>query len=186
MNESKISVRYAKALFLAAESQKVLPEIAKDIHLITGLINESDDFLIFLQSSVVKRHQKKQIFETILGEKVHALTLQFLMLLADNRREIKLPDMCRNFIDLYRKYQGIEPVLITTATELTPDVRNTISSYLEEKTGKTIEMAEKVDNDIIGGLVLRIGDLQYDGSIANQLKKVKESLMEKELFNFTK
>ncbi len=182
MNESKISVRYSKALLMAAENSHILSQVADDMASIAGLCRQSDDFLVFLQSTVIKTSSKKDTFNQIFKQKIHPLTLNFLLLLAENHRESKLPDICRDFHDMYREKQGIAPVVITTAFQLNNEIRQNITRYLQLKTGKKIELTEKVKPEIIGGLVLRIGDLQYDGSISNQLRKVREELSGKEIF----
>lgn len=183
MNQSQISVRYAKALYMAAENSKLLTEVSADLKKILNLYHSSEDFVLFLQSSVIKLTHKISILNDIFMAHVQPLTMRFLILLAENRRETKLPDIFRVFNDIVMEKIGIEPVIITTTASLSPEVKANINRYLKLKTGKTIELTEKVKPEIIGGLVLRIGDLQYDGSIANQLRKVKETLLKSELFD---
>jgi F-type H+-transporting ATPase subunit delta len=181
MNDSKIPVRYAKALFQTALSHQVLEEIERDVRKIMNLYRDSDDFMVFLQSTVIRKSKKATLFSLIFSENVHPLTMRFLLLLTEKRREDKLPDICRNLLDLIREHQGITPVMVTTATPLTGETRNSIRQYLTLQTGRTIELSEKVQPGIIGGLILRIGDLQFDGSISHQLKKVRESLLNREV-----
>ncbi len=185
MNENKISVRYAKALVMAAENNKLLPQVATDMVEIDNLCRNSDDFTVFLQSSVIKTSLKVSVLTDIFNKKVQPLTLNFLILLAQNHRESKLPDICRDFNDMYREKQGIASVVITTSFKLTDEIRKNISQFLQVKTGKKIELSEKVNPDIVGGIILRIGDLQYDGSIANQLRKIRENLIRKEIFDIS-
>lgn len=183
MNQSQISVRYAKALYMAAENSKMLADVSADLAKVMDLYHRSDDFTLFLQSSVIKITRKKSILNEIFTAHIQPLTMRFLILLAENRREANLPDISRVFNDLVMAKQGVESVIITTANELSPEVRQNINRYLQLKTGKTISLKEKINSEIIGGLILRIGDLQYDGSIANQLKNVKENLLKSELFD---
>ena len=181
MNESKIPVRYARALFNAADNSNLLLEVAADIKQIQNVCQNSEEFLLFIQSSIVRKSRKAELLKKIFKEHVHPLTMRFLLLVSDKRREEWLPGICRNYLELMQVHNNISPVVITTAEELMPEVRENISRYLNLKTGKTIELTERVRPEIIGGLVLRIGDLQYDGSISNQLKKIKGILLEREL-----
>lgn len=181
MNNSKIAVRYAKALFLTASEREIVDVVGEDIRRITALMVESPDFIIFLQSSAIKKSKKVELFRQILEPHVHELTLRFVLLVAENRREIYLPDICRDYIQIMREKMNIMPVVVTTAVGLSPEVLDSIRKDLGSKTGKTIELTEKVKPEIIGGLVLRLGDLQFDGSVANQLRKVKEELLRSEL-----
>ncbi len=181
MNENKIPVRYAKALYKAAKNSHVLNDVAADMKQIQNVYQNSDEFVLFLQSSVVRKSQKADLLKKIFKDHVHPLTMRFLLLVSENRREGWLPGICRNYLDVIQVHNNIAPVVITTAEALVPTVRENIYRYLNLKTGKTIELSEKVRPDIIGGLILRIGDLQYDGSISNQLKKIKGALLEREL-----
>ena len=181
MNDSKIPVRYARALFQTALDNQVLDVIEGDVRKLMDLCRESDDFMVFLQSSVVRKSKKAALFTQIFRDSVHPLTLRFLILLTENRREEKLPDICRDLIDLVRDHKGITPVTVTTAMPMNQELRSNISDYLTVKTGRKIELSEKVQPGIIGGLILRIGDLQFDGSIIRQLRKVRESLLNKEV-----
>lgn len=181
MNESKISVRYARALFLAAERCSGINPVASDIGQLSRLIAESAEFKEFLQSTVIRKSRKQEILKQLFEADFHPLTMRLLYLLAENRRESRLFMICLDFTVIVREKQGISPVTVTTAGGLKPDVKEDIRRYLELRTGKTIELNEKIKPEILGGLILRIGDLQYDGSISNQLKKIRESFLKKEL-----
>lgn len=181
MNNSKIAVRYAKALFLSAKEREIVDVVGDDIRRIITLISESPDFVIFLQSSAIQKSKKAELFKLILEPHVHELTLRFVLLVAENRRENFLPDICRDYIQIMRNKMNILPVLVTSAVGLSPELLDFIRIDLGSKTGKTIELTQQVKPEIIGGLVLRLGDLQFDGSVANQLRKVKEELLRSEL-----
>jgi F-type H+-transporting ATPase subunit delta len=184
MNESKISVRYAKALILLAKEENLLPELAGDIRMVAVLCRDSDDFTRLLTNPLIKRVKKTDVFSLIFKEKVHPITLRFLHFVVNNGREAYLPAICRGFNELSQYVQGITPVTVTTAKPLTNDSRNRIMLQLQQKTGKTIELTEKVRTDIIGGLILRVGNIQYDGSVSCQLKKVRESLIDSGIKDF--
>jgi len=181
MNENKIPVRYAKALYKAAENSNVLAEVASDMKQIQDVCLQSEEFIHFLKSAVVRKSQKADLMNKIFKEHVHPLTMRFLLLLSDNRREEWLPGICRDYLDVMKVHHNISSVVVTTAETLVADVRESISRYLHLKTGKSIELSERVRPEIIGGLILRIGDFQYDGSISNQLKKIRGILLERDL-----
>jgi F-type H+-transporting ATPase subunit delta len=181
MNESKISVRYARALYLAAERSGEVPSVASDIRQLSGLIAESDELKEFLKSTVIRKSRKLEILKQLFADDFNPLTMRFLNLLAENRRESRLLMICLDFTVIVREKQGISPVTVTTSGGLNSEVKENIRRFLELKTGKTIELTEKIKPEILGGLILRIGDLQYDGSISNQLKKIRDSFLKKEL-----
>ncbi len=182
MNESKIPVRYAKALFLAARDSGQTEIVSSDMLSILQLCKSSDDFGVFLQSSVLKRSEKRLALMAVFENKISDLSLRFVLMLAENRRESFLARICVDFLDLSREYEGIRSVTVTTASELPASIYENIKQYLEAKTGDRIELASKIKPEIVGGLILRMGDLQFDGSIARQLSKIKESLLQQNSF----
>ena len=181
MNNSKIAVRYAKALILSAREMEMVEVIGNDIRKLSTLLSESPDFVIFLQSSAIKKSKKVQLLKQILEPHVQDLTLRFVLMVAENRRENFLSDICRDYLHMMREEMNILPVVVTSAVSLSPEILDSIRKDLGLKTGKIIELTQRVKPEIIGGLVLRLGDLQFDGSVANQLRKVKEELLRSEL-----
>ena len=168
---------------MAAENSNRLTEVSADLKKIMDLYHSSEDFILFLQNTVIKVTQKISVLNDIFKAYVQPLTMRLLILLAENRREAKLPLIYRVFNEIVMGKMGVEQAIITTAVNLSPEFREIINRYLQIKTGKTIILTEKIKPEIIGGIILRIGDLQYDGTIANQLKNVKETLLKNEFFD---
>ncbi len=181
MNLSAINVRYAKALFLTAKEKNLLEVFKADIQLIYQVCINSTDFILLLESPVVKISEKEKLITEIFKAKIHEITLNFLLLIIKNKREIHIPGICRKFLDLTRKDQNIRSAQLITATEVPSAVLEKINSLLEKQLKSKIELTDKVDESIIGGLVLRLEDIQYDASVATQIKKIKQKLLESEL-----
>lgn len=181
MDNSKISARYAKALFEAAIDTNVLDEIYSDICQIKKLCTESHEFMLFLNNTLIRRPKKEEILHEIFAGKIEPLTWNFILLLIGKTRESYLPGICRNFTDRYRKHKNIIPVTVTSAKKLSSETALKITHHLTLHTGGTVELFEKVNPAIIGGLILQIGDYQYDGSITQQLKRVKKDLLGKRM-----
>jgi F-type H+-transporting ATPase subunit delta len=177
MNHSIINVRYAKALFNLGKEKNLIRPLHKDILKIYTLCKNSEDFLHLLDNPVISSFQKKEIFQEIFKPHISELAMRFIQLVTENHREVEIPGICRNFIDRVRADQGILPASVTTAGKLTPGTLEQIQASLEKETGKEIELTEKVNPSIIGGMILRIEDIQYDGSIATQLKKIKTAML---------
>lgn len=182
MNESKISVRYAKSLYLIASDHGMAEEVGKDMRQLLQLIRSSADFRIFLESSVIRKSQKAEMLRRIFSSHVSELTLRFFDLVAENRRENWLESIGRDYLDLMREQMGITNVIITTAVELSADNLEQITQFLSGETGRRVELTPIINPGIIGGIVLRIGDFQYDGSISRQLAMVKEELLKNPLY----
>ena len=172
MNQSKISVRYAKAFFQVAQEKNVLEELRSDIDLVSQACTQTD-FILLLESPIVKIHRKKEIFEKLFGENVNALTLNFLNMIADNKREAYIPAICRNFVDQYRKINGIKAAKVTTATALDKKSEEKIKATIAKLFNTQVELTTEEDSEIIGGFILRVGDQQIDASVANKLRKIE-------------
>lgn len=181
MDQSTITVRYAKAFFSTAKEKDLLDTLKSDIELILSVCKSSSDFNLLLESPVVKTSKKTDLIKSIFSGKVHELTLNFLLLIVQNKREVQIPGICRNFLTLTRKDQNIKSAVITTASEINKKTLSKVEALISKELGAKIELSSEVKTDIIGGIVLRIDDKQYDASVATQLKKIKQELLETEL-----
>jgi F-type H+-transporting ATPase subunit delta len=181
MDLSTINVRYAKAFFSAAKEKKLLDTFKSDIQLIFEVCNSSTEFILLLESPVVKVSKKEKLITEIFKGKVHDITLNFLGLIVRNKREVNIPGICRKFLDLTRQDQNIKSAILVTAVEVPVPMMEKISSLLAKQLNSKIELTGKVNENIIGGMVLRMEDIQYDASVATQIKKIKQKLLESEL-----
>ncbi len=181
MNESKITVRYAKAFFSLAKEKQMLDVLRKDIELIAQLASESADFVFLLESPVIKIAQKIKLIQSIFQGKIDQLSFDFLSLIAQNKREVHIPGICRNFLSLYRQDQGVKSAVITSAIPLNKAILAQVKTQLEASFKSTVELDEKVKEELIGGFVLRVDDRQVDASVATQLREVKEKLLQTEI-----
>lgn len=181
MDQSAITVRYAKAFFSLAKEKNILDTLKKDVELVAGVCKESADFILLLESPIVKTSKKIALITSIFSGKVDELTLNFLHLVTQNKREIHIPAICRNFLGLTRADQNIKSAVLTTATEINSETIKKIETLMGKELNAKIELSTTVKPEIIGGIVLRLDDKQYDASIATQLKKIKQKLLETEL-----
>ncbi len=183
MDQSAINVRYAKAFFGLAKEKGMLAQLKTDIELVATVCAGSKDFVLLLESPIVKATKKTELIAAIFEGKINGLTSDFLKLIAKNKREVYIPGICRNFLALARKDQNIKSAMLTTASEIGAEATKKIEQLIEKELGAKIELRNKVDPSIIGGLVLRLEDKQYDASVSTQLKKVKQTLLGTELNN---
>ncbi len=181
MDQSKITVRYAKAFFSLAKEKNQLDILKKDIELVSSLCSTSPDFIQLLESPVIKTSQKQKLVDAIFKGKIDELSLNFLHLVVTNKREAHLPGMCRNLLKLSRDEQGIKTAHLKTAVELNPELTQEIQTQLASELNATIELIKEVDPKLIGGFIVRVEDQQVDASIARQLRKVKEELLQSDL-----
>jgi F-type H+-transporting ATPase subunit delta len=162
---------------MIASDQGMAEAVGNDMRQLLELIRSSADFRIFLESTVIRKSKKSEMLHRIFSPHVSELTLRFFALVAENRRENKLESIGRDYLHIMREQMGITPVSITTAVDLSDESLSQITQFLSVETGRKVELTPSVNPGLIGGIVLRIGDLQYDGSISRQLARVKEELL---------
>lgn len=170
---TKLGKRYAKSLLdLATELGKV-EEVKADILKIQSAIEGSRELRTFLKSPVIKADKKIAVLKEVFGNDISEMMSNFIEIITRKGREGDLEVIADGYMQLYRKSQGVEQALVTTATALSNDQRAAIEAKLQAATGQKIEIKEKVDPSIIGGMRLRVGDREYNGSIAYQLQQLK-------------
>ena len=177
MNESKISVRYAKAFFSSAVEKKLLEEAKKDVDLLLQLLQTQPRLKELLSSPVVKTSEKRVIFDKIFTDRLNKLTIDFLHLLLKNNREVYLLEMCLNFQVLYSKLTGIKRAQLITAVALDESQLQKFNQLIQIHFGGKAEVLTKVDEQLLGGFILRVDDHQLDSSVATQLKKMRRELV---------
>ncbi len=176
MSDAKISKRYAKALFEFAQEQKSLEIIKTDMDYLHQLCDVSSDFVGMLKSPVIKISKKLEIMTAVFGEKLSETTMRFLKIISKSRREDIIPSMTEQFILMHNDFVGLKKVKLFTATLLDKPIKDKISKILGEQTKKTIELEEEIQEDLIGGFILKIDDLQFDASIKSKLTRLKNEL----------
>jgi len=177
MDESSISVRYSRAFYDVSEERGLLDSLKNDIELIANVCSRSTEFMKLLENPVIRTSQKIHIVSLIFNGKLNELTLDFLKLVFQNKREIFIPRICRNILSLIKEAIGIKTVMLTTAAEIDEASLNSIAQILEQELGGKVEISARINPSIIGGMILRIDDKQYDASIAAQLRKIKKELL---------
>jgi F-type H+-transporting ATPase subunit delta len=104
------------------------------------------------------------------------LTLQFVNLIVRNRRELLLADIVRNFIDLYEKLKGIKRAHLTSATGIDDSSKQQMQQQLNVLFNADVQLSVETNPDLIGGLILRVGDQQYDASLSSALKRMRKTM----------
>jgi len=177
MDESKITVRYAKALLSLAKEKKVDEAVKTDMELIHELFETMPGFNHMLMSPVIGLKEKRKLFEDVFANKISPLTYSFLMLLITNRREGYLKNITRNFHDIYRKEEGYKAARLISAFEIDPATLEQFKTLIRKHFKTEVDLTCKVDSKLIGGFILQVEDQQIDASISSKLKKLKKELL---------
>jgi F-type H+-transporting ATPase subunit delta len=177
MNESIISMRYTKALFQLSKEKGVLDIVFGDMKTIFQFMNESEELQYVFQNPILKPSKKEEIIDQVFRS-FHPLTTSFVKLLLKNRREEHLHDISRDFLDFFSKDKGIENAVFTTSVAIDIEIINKLKNLLQKLLNAEIDLASKIDQKLIGGFILTIGDRQYDASVQANLKKLKRKLLD--------
>ena len=177
MNESQISVRYAKALFQSAAEQKQLDAVYKDMELLSDTC-KLEDFHFMITMPSLQVSQKCQMVDAIFKTHLSELSLSMINLVIKNKREVYLPGIARNFSELFRKSKGIRTAKLVTAAPVDDAAIKAIRELIKNAYDSDVDLSSSVDEDVIGGFVLTIEDVRYDASVASSLKLIRKQILQ--------
>jgi F-type H+-transporting ATPase subunit delta len=175
MNESRISVRYSKALFQSALEKKLLGRVNQDMIQIKEMCS-LPEIKELLTSPIIIPSKKTEVLHKIFGADLHKLTLSLVDLIVKNGRESYLPAIARVFVHNTLIHDGITETILTTAVKVDAHVKKQISELVADLFKTKVVLKEIVDESIIGGFVLKIGDNFFDASVWNKLRKIQKEL----------
>ena len=172
MIETKVAKRYAKSLIDLSSETGVLDTIANDMKLLASVCDQNRDLAALLASPIINGDKKLSILKKVFADKMNKLSLAFFDIITKKGREAYLEAIAKEFTCQYKEMKGIQTAVITSAVGLDDKLREEVYSIIRKSAQSEIELVEKVDKNLIGGFVLRMGDKQYDASIASDLKKL--------------
>ena len=169
---SRAAIRYAKAILDIATESNNTTAVNNDMKTIVLAIKESEELKDFLSNPIVNGEVKMSALSEIFSSLQTETKGLFQLLLANKRFEI-LSAIATKFNELFDIASGVEKAVVTTAVPLTAELEVLVTNKLKEFSSNTISITNVVDASIIGGFVLRIGDKQYNASVANKLQQLK-------------
>ena len=172
-----VAQRYASALADVALEHKNAEQVKTDLRSFVGLVNESADLRNFLASPAVPSPAKQAVIEKLIARLGASRTLRnFLFLLVENRRAQELPQIQQAFEQQLNARLGVAEAQVVSARELSAPERAELMRALEKITGKRVEARYGLDPALIGGAVVRIGSTIYDGSVRENLNRLRARL----------
>jgi F-type H+-transporting ATPase subunit delta len=175
MNESRISVRYSRALFQSALDKKNLDRIYQDMILVKDICSLPEVKELF-SNPVIRPSRKTEILHNIMGKDLHKLTLSLIDLVVKHGREKYIPAIARVFIHETKEHNGITESVLTTAVKVNEDVKKQVSDMIANLFKTKVDLKENIDESIIGGFVLKVEDNYIDASVRNKLRKIRKAL----------
>jgi len=176
---SGLGGRYATALFDLAAEQKVVDAVLADLDTVAVMIDDSDDLSRLVRSPVVARVDQASAMAALVAKAgITGLVANFVGTVAKNGRLSNLRSMIGQFKLLVSQFKGEIAAEVTSATKLNADQISSIEKSLAEAVGREVQLSTKVDPDVLGGLVVRVGSRMIDFSLRTQLNNLQLSLKE--------
>lgn len=179
MRGSEIAKRYSKAFFAIAAEEARYEEYYNELKIFSSLLEHNDNLKGFFINPMFAQADKAAVLDQVLNKmKVSPITASFLRLLMDKRRIGALKDIEACYQDLMDEVLGKVRVEVKTAYKLSDDMTAQIKAAMEKMTGKMAEMDTERVASLLGGVVVKVGDTLYDGSVKTQLSNIRELLRE--------
>jgi F-type H+-transporting ATPase subunit delta len=170
---AEVSQPYAQALLSIAQSQNLTEEVGGDARTFIGLLTGSQELTSFLSNPFVKPENKKNVLKQLLGEGVNLCLRNFLLLLVDRRRIAFLEPILQQYLVLLRQLNQTVLAEITSAVPLTQTQQQAITEKVITLTNaRQVELATKIDSDLIGGVIIKVGSQVIDASLRGQIRRL--------------
>lgn len=173
MKGAKPALRYAKAILNLAKESGKETQVNDNMKLIVETIAGSNDLDAMLKSPIIKVADKRNVLSAIFGDKVNNIVKGLFNLLAENKRMIMLEAIARQYSIIYDYHKSMQIAKVTTAVPLTKELEEKIHAKIVAITGNSASIENTVNPEILGGFILRVGDVQYDASISNQFNELR-------------
>lgn len=173
MDNPRINIRYAKALFDLAKENNQLEQANIDMADLARVCRQNRDLQVLLKSPIIMGYKKISIIRELFGKTMSKVSLAFIEIIIRKRREEHLFNIAVKFSDLYRDEKNIKKVMVTTISPLSDQMRQDLLAVLSKQTGSGIELEERIDPGIIGGMIVKLEGIQFDDSIRKKLQNLR-------------
>ena len=173
MKNPRASKRYAKALLTLVTEEGVLEPCYKDMQHLNRTIISNRELGTLLKSPIINSALKIKILKSIFHQNISETSMRFIEIIARKGRENLLSEISSAFIKLYKTYNNIESAEIVTSHPIDEVIKKEIIGFIKKNSGKEVELTERIDESIIGGAIINMGDKQLDVSVSSCLKALK-------------
>ena len=172
MQDYRININYAKALFTLAGETGQQEEVAKDMRLVNEVCSENRVLAVVFNNPVIKEEKKVGVLHDLLGERVCRLTDLFLTFVVKKRRSVNLKGISGAYLELYRDSRGIVLSHLTTAIEANDEIKEAVCKTIGDYTGRTVELRTTTEPEALGGFAMSFDNKMYDARISTMLEKL--------------
>jgi len=171
---ASVAGRYASALFELAKGEGLLGQVESDLTAFQGMLEASADLKRLVKSPVISAHDQAKALGALLDcAGIKGQAANFLRLIARNRRLFLVADMIAGFRSLVARERGEIRAEVTTAHALKPDQMRVLKDTLRASLGKDVQINTRVDNNLLGGMIVKVGSKMIDSSLRTKLNALK-------------
>jgi ATP synthase F1 delta subunit len=171
----EIAEVYARSLFEVAKEHDVLDRVHDELGEFSDALSENRDLQVFLFSPYFSSAEKQKGVASVVSDADERF-VNFLELLAERHRMPALFRIRREFEALWAEEHQLLPVTVTSAVELDEGLVDDIGKRIQEQTGRKVELSSNVDPDVLGGLMVRVGNMVLDGTVRNRLERLRKQV----------
>jgi F-type H+-transporting ATPase subunit delta len=174
MKDARAALRYAKAILNLAKDSNSQELVDNDMKLIVTTIAQNDELEVVLNSPVIKATDKMKVLKALFSDKVDTISLGLFNLLEENKRISMLESIAKQYSIIYDFNRNMLVAKVTTAVPLTKEIEAKVIAKIIGLTGEKANLENVINPSILGGFILRVGDVQYDASISNYLNELRK------------
>jgi len=173
LTTAQIVEPYAQAFMSLAKSHDLVDRFGEDVNFLLGVLASAEDLRNLLTRPLINVEVKKGVLRQIAGEQLHPYTLNFLMLLIDRGRVPFLEEICKQFQVLLRGLRQTALAEVISAVELTDAQKDAVRQRVKDLVGaQQVELETRLDSDLIGGVIIKVGSQVIDASLKGQLRRI--------------
>ncbi len=177
MAGKNIAKLYASSLVEISHKGNILAQVEEEIQYIHELFSENAELFGFFTARGISKVRKRNIVKNVFGDNLGKFTVNLLNIMIDNDRESEILKLRDEFKEEIDRIKNIQKVTIVSSTELSSQIKDKVINIFKEKLKKDISLQENTDSAILGGIIIKYDDLVIDGSLAKDLKKLKNNLL---------
>ena len=177
MSEYRIANRYAKSLIGLAQQQNILDAVYNDMQSLLKTISENVSLENLLKNPIVHSDKKMSILKQIFEKNFNKLSIDFFNIIVRKRRESFMKVIANSFINQYNDINKITRATVKTAVAISDATQKQIINFLQKESGMKVELKNIVEPELIGGMIVQMGDRMYDASIAGKLNQARKELL---------
>lgn len=175
---TQLAREYGDGLYLLAEEENISREVMEQLLALKSLFHEQPDFVKLLGNMSLSKDERVKILDNVLRGQVHPYLLNFLKILCERCALNEYEGCLAAFKTLYNQAHGIVEATVTTAVPLDDEQRARLSEKLSKMTEKLVVLNEKVDESLIGGVLLEMNGQRYDNTLKNRLKSIHSAMVQ--------